>query len=130
MKFRHACAMGLALSLVGGTASRAQDMDTGTYGPYIRGEAGWNHLEDMSAHGSSSSLAGSATFGEGYVFGGGLGYGWGPLRLELGLDYRHNDVDHVNIGNRGAFPAGAAGSANGGGSATSIAGMVNGYYDL
>jgi len=129
MKLRHACALGLALCLVGGTASRAQDMDSGTFGPYVRGEAGWNHLEDMSAHGSTGGLQASDTYNEGYIFGGALGYGWGPLRLELGLDYRHNSVDKVNVGNVGAF-GGTRGSFNGGGSVTSVIGMVNGLYDL
>ena len=130
MKFRHACAVGLALSVLGGTASMAQDMSSGTYGPYLRGEGGWNHLQDMSAHGSSSALAGSASFDEGYILGGALGYGFGQYRLELGLDYRHNGADNVNVGNAGAFPGGVRGSHSGGGSVTSVAGMANGYYDL
>jgi outer membrane protein OmpA-like peptidoglycan-associated protein len=130
MKFRHACAVGLALSVLGGTASMAQDMSSGTYGPYLRGEGGWNHLQDMSFHGSSTALAGSSSFDEGYILGGALGYGFGQYRLELGLDYRHNDVDNLHIGNTGAFPAAVAGSHSGGGSATSVVGMFNGYMDL
>jgi len=103
-------------------------MGVGSEGPYVRLEGGWNHMNDLTAHGSDTSTSIQTTESEGYIVGGALGYGFGPFflggdfRAELNLDYRNNDINSVHVG--GAAPGTGSGSVH------SIAGMVNGIVDL
>ena len=124
MKFLRAAPLALALSLAA-VASQAQTMMSGPYGApgsfYLRGEAGWNHMEGLGFNGHPPAPGGDSKEDEGYIVGGAAGYNIAPnLRIELNLDYRDNDVKSIGVG--GA--TGATGSVN------SIAGMVNGLVDL
>src|SRR6185437_12109086 len=122
MKFRRAAALALGLSFLAGTG-QAQTMmgpDSGTYGWYLRGEGGWNHMSDLTAHANTGAQANS-TEGEGYILGGAVGYGFGQWRTELNIDYRHNDVKSLAI-------AGAATSGSGSVDGTSF--MGNFLFDL
>ncbi len=132
MNFRHVAATALGLSLIAG-AGQAQMMgagsDTtpsGTYGPYLRAEGGWNHMNNLNAEGPNSALAGSTKEDEGYIAGGAIGYGFGMFRAEVNIDYRGNSIDSVHISN-GPL-AGVGGSAAGTVQGTSM--MANGLMDL
>jgi OOP family OmpA-OmpF porin len=128
MKFWRAASLALALSVVG-TASQAQ-MSGAPGGPgsfYLRAEGGWNHADGFSFSGNPPAGPGSINFKEGYIAGGAIGYVVAPtplgnFRVELNLDYRDNDVKSLSV--TGLAPGSASGSVD------SIAGMVNGLFDL
>jgi outer membrane protein OmpA-like peptidoglycan-associated protein len=131
MTIPRIAALALTASLVA-SAAHAQWMGGN---PYVALDGGWNHTGDLSLKGSAagatgSTLSGSTTESEGYLIGGAAGIEWAPFRLELGLDYRSNDVHSIHVGSSGAFaPALAAGGSAGGG-VDSLAGMVRGLMDL
>ena len=124
MKFRHAAVLALGLSLLGGTGQAQQMMaEPGPSGWYLRGEGGWNHADGADIHGTTTSLAASASTDEGYIVGGALGYGFDWWRVELNIDYRNNGISSIHVGNPGAFAGTTTGSA--GGTAEGTAFMVN-----
>src|ERR1700733_12189448 len=98
MKFRHAAALALGLSLIAGTGQAQMMSPQGTEGWYLRGEGGWNHTQDLSIR-SGSALRGGTSADEGYIVGGAVGYGFGMFRAELNIDYRHNDFDSIHVSN-------------------------------
>ena len=129
MRFRHVAAATLGLSAIAG-ASQAQMVSpgaydpTGTYGPYLRAEGGWNGMEHLSPAGPG--LTGSTKEEDGYIGGGALGYGFGMFRAEINIDRRDNSIDSVHISN-GPL-AGVGGRAAGSVQGTSV--MANGLVDL
>jgi outer membrane protein OmpA-like peptidoglycan-associated protein len=131
MKLRNACAVGLALSLLGWGSAEAQVTGTGYDGWYVRLEGGWNHLQQMTGQGSGNTLSFTTQHNEGWIGGGAAGYKFGQLRLELDVDYRENSVDKMRFGAPGDLPAGIAGTTReGAGRISAITEMINGYYDL
>jgi OmpA-OmpF porin, OOP family len=131
MSFGRIVGLALVLCLIG-SSSQAQMMSSGTYGPYLRLEGGWNHVNDLSIHGTSNPLAASSSEDEGFIAGYALGYGFGNLRAEFNFDYRGNSVDSIHVGNPGPFAGTAvgAGTASASGEVNSSSFMFNGYYDL
>jgi len=129
MKIRHAAALAFGLSLIG-AASQAQTMGNSPApgSIYLRVEGGWNTMDNLSASGAGIGFPISASMSDGYIAGGALGYNVGPFlfggnfRVELGLDYRSNDISRVRAG--GVALAGSTGSVD------NLAGMVNGIVDL
>src|SRR5512135_3476814 len=98
MKFRNACVLGLALSLLGWGSAEAQVTGTGWDGWYVRLEGGWNHLQKMDGQGSGNTLSFTTHHNEGFIGGGAAGYKFGQFRLELDVDYRENSVDKMSFG--------------------------------
>jgi OmpA-OmpF porin, OOP family len=100
--------------------------DPGSF--YLRLEGGWNHANGMSFAGNPTpGITGSMTEDEGYIIGGAAGYVVAPtplgnFRVELNLDYRDNGIKSLSVA---GFAPGAAG-----GDVESLAGMVNGIFDL
>jgi outer membrane protein OmpA-like peptidoglycan-associated protein len=128
MRSLRVAALALVLGLIG-SAGQAQTM-TGndTYGIYLRAEGGWNHLNDLSAHGSNGGLAASASTDEGYLLGGAVGMGFGMWRAEINLDWRDNSFGAVHVGFPGTIPKLVSGS--GGGDIQATTDMINGYINL
>ncbi|MGH7088250.1 MAG: OmpA family protein [Stellaceae bacterium] len=120
MTIRWIGALAFGASLVAGAAV-AQT-------PYVSLEGGWNHPLGLSLHGSGSPLAASTDLDDGYIVGGAAGLAYGPYRFELNLDWRHNDVNSVHIGNPGALGAFATGSA--GGNVHALTATLNATMDL
>jgi OmpA-OmpF porin, OOP family len=94
-------------------------------GPYVSLGVGWNHLQDETV--SAASLKGQATtrfngpasFNEGFVGLGSLGWGFGNgLRTELEASYRWNTLHSVS------------GAGSTGGNEDKYGGMVNVLYDF
>src|ERR1700722_10990496 len=128
MSFRRAAALALGLSLIAGTGQAQMMTGNETYGPYLRGEGGWNHLNSLSLEGSSSNLAATAKTDEGYLLGGAVGWGFGMWRAEINLDWRDNSFSSVHVGKPGAIAL--LGSGSGGGDVQAITDMINGYVNL
>jgi len=101
-----------ALMLMAAVPASAQDTNDWRSGLYLKGGAGWNHLQDADAAGAE------AEFDEGYNVTGAVGYDYGDWRSEMEVTYRNNDLDNVT------------GLATAGGEVQSTAFMVNGYYDI
>jgi outer membrane protein OmpA-like peptidoglycan-associated protein len=131
MKFQHACALGLALSVIGWAGAQAQDMMNEPGGYYLRLEGGLNHIKGLDSSSSASGFAFSSKENNGFIAGGAVGYKFGPFRLELDLDYRDNGVKSINVTNGGGFGAGLTGaSSSPSGRVTSLTELINGIYDL
>ena len=131
MKFQHACALGLALSVIGWAGAQAQDMMNEPGGYYLRLEGGLNHISGLDSSSSSSGFAFSSKEDNGFIAGGAVGYKFGPFRLELNLDYRDNGVKSIHVTNGGGFGAGLTGASNSAsGRVTSLTELINGIYDL
>jgi OmpA-OmpF porin, OOP family len=129
MNLRHAAALALGLSLVGfGSQAQTMTSSAGTYGPYLRLEGGWNNAIGTSFIGSTSSLAASASWKNGYIVGGAAGYGFGPFRAELNFDYRNNGINNINVGSAGAIHPFPAGTGSGSLEAETV--MANALMDL
>ena len=57
MNFRHACALGIALGLIGAGGAQAQVMNSDRDGYYLRLEGGWNHVNGVDGNGSPSGFS-------------------------------------------------------------------------
>lgn len=105
------CMAVAAFALTAAIPAHAQD--DWRKGLYIKGGAGWNHVEDTDV---GAGL--DAEFDEGYNLTGAVGYDYGDLRSEIEITYRDNDLDSVT------------GLADASGEVNSTAFMLNGYYDI
>ncbi|MBM3508435.1 MAG: porin family protein, partial [Alphaproteobacteria bacterium] len=110
--------LALAVATLGvSSAAMAQ----GYTGWYVGARGGVSWLEDYS-----HPVAGTNTnfeFDRGWALSGNLGYGFGgPFRLEFELAHRTNEIDTISQG--GARLAGATGDMK------SLAGMINGFFDI
>src|SRR5271154_2114658 len=94
MKIGRVAAAALAFCLVGWGSAQAQNTSIQLDGPYIRAEAGWNHMNDLSGQGQSFGGTAGLSFGEnnaeGFLLGGAFGDKMGPWHFEINLDYRNN----------------------------------------
>lgn len=140
MRSARAWALGVALSALAAASVHAQILGsdepyTGPNGLYMRAEGGRSHLNDEKGQGASG-LNFASTEEEGYVAGGAVGWKFGQLRAELGLDFSGYSVATIRINGDGGLgvrlhSASLSGaSADPSGSVHVIAGMVNGYWDL
>jgi outer membrane protein OmpA-like peptidoglycan-associated protein len=140
MKFGRALAMGVALSALSAVSSYAQTVGsdepyTGPNGPYLRAEGGWSHENDLKGQGSTGLNFGTQER-EGFMAGGGAGWKFGQLRMELGLDFSGHDVDSVQVNGDGGLGARLGGASlngahtNPSGSIHIIDGMVNAAWDF
>ena len=103
------CMAVAAVALMAVTPAHAGDWKSGLY---IKGGAGWNHVED-----SDVGAGVDAEFDEGYNLTGAVGYDYGQFRSEAEVTYRNNDLDNV-------------GGVSADGDLDQTAFMVNGYYDI
>jgi OOP family OmpA-OmpF porin len=94
-------------------------------GPYVSLGAGWNHMQDETVTAASlegratTKFNGPASFNEGFVGLGSLGWGFGNgLRTELEASYRWNTLRSVT------------GAGSTGGNEDKYGGMVNVLYDF
>ena len=112
-KFRPLC---IGTALLAGSAFGAVAQDMMAEGLYLGAGAGLNQTRDSDISGTGIST--NAELDRGYLLLGSIGYDWaGPLRSELELSYRSNDIDDVG---------GVAGS----GGIKSYGAMVNLFYDF
>ena len=144
MKFGRALALGVALSALTAASSYAQTVGsdepyTGPNGLYLRGEAGWSHLNDEKSGGygaGNSTLNFDVKPSEGYIAGGAIGWKAGQLRAELGLDFSGYDASSIQVNNDGGLGARlgraslSGANTNASGHIHTIAGMVNWYWDF
>lgn len=123
MNFMRASALSLALCAlaVPAFAQTFGSPGTGPDGPYIRGEGGWSHMNDMTGHSTTGDNV-TTKQKEGYVVGGAVGWKFDQLRLELGLDFSHSGIKSIDVNNV------AATTANG--SVKNTSGMVRALWDL
>lgn len=122
-----AAALGVA-TLAAGNAGAAQNWYAGL-------EGGITFPEKSHFFGETSTMDGDATFKDGYMIGGVMGYDFGGFRAEGELVYRRNSAKDVTfINDAGLGVASGVGPLHGeysaGGHSDSFAGMVNGYYDI
>ncbi|HYM30456.1 MAG TPA: OmpA family protein [Candidatus Cybelea sp.] len=94
----------------------ADDVPGARQGWYASLGGGLNILRNSDVKGGGFET--TAKFSNGYVVPAAIGYSWGHLRAEIEGGYRRNSLDTLNPG----------GSASG--HASSLDGMVNGYYDI
>ncbi len=103
MNFVRASALGLALCALAAPAF-AQTFGspgTGPNGPYVRGEGGWSHMNDMTGDTTTGTTV-TTTQKEGYVVGGAVGWKLDQLRLELGLDFSNSGIKGIDLNNASA----------------------------
>jgi outer membrane protein OmpA-like peptidoglycan-associated protein len=96
-------------------------------GIYVGGSVGGNWMEDsdITTQLGPRSGTGSASFHDGYVLLGNVGWGFGNgIRAEFELNYRNNEVSDVTMSNSGF------GASRDRGTVFSWGAMVNGYYDF
>ncbi|MDE2228901.1 MAG: outer membrane beta-barrel protein [Alphaproteobacteria bacterium] len=123
MNFARASALGLMLCALAGPAF-AQTFGspgTGPNGPYLRGEGGWSHMNDMTGHTTTGTIYTSKQ-DEGFAVGGAAGWKLDQLRLELGLDFSNSGIKEIDLNN---VP-----SASASGSVKNTSGMVRALWDL
>lgn len=123
MNFVRASALSLALCALAAPAF-AQTFGspgTGPDGPYIRGEGGWSHMNDMTGNSTTGNTV-TTEQKEGYVVGGAVGWKLDQLRLELGLDFSHSGIKSIDVNNVAATTAA--------GSVKNTSGMVRALWDL
>ena len=110
--------LALAVATLGvSSAAMAQ----GYNGWYLGARGGATWLEDSSSNVGGTSVG--LDYDRGYNLGGSVGYQFGgPFRLEAEVVYRKNDIDTFTV--NGARLGGAAGDVS------SLALMVNGFYDI
>lgn len=123
MNFVRASALSLALCAlaVPAFAQTFGSPGTGPDGPYIRGEGGWSHMNDMTGHSTTGDTV-TTEQKEGYVVGGAVGWKLDQLRLELGLDFSNSGIKSVTVNNVAATTAS--------GSVKNTSGMVRALWDL
>ncbi|HKR20223.1 MAG TPA: OmpA family protein [Stellaceae bacterium] len=123
MNFVRASALSLALCAlaVPAFAQTFGSPGTGPNGPYVRGEGGWSHMNDMTGN-STTGTSVTTEQKEGYVVGGAIGWKLDQLRLELGLDFSNSGIKSVDVNN---VPASAVG-----GSVKNTSGMARALWDL
>lgn len=88
-------------------------------GWYVTGSAGASFSEDLDA--SRASLDVTESVDTGFLLSGGLGYTYGPWRLEGEVIYTQNDIDTLSVSGRTT-------TANG--DVSTLAGMASAYFDL
>ena len=123
MNFARASAVGLVLCALAAPAF-AQTFGspgTGPNGPYIRGEGGWSHMNDMTGN-TTTGTSYTSKQNEGYAVGGAVGWKLDQLRLELGLDFSNAGVKEVDLNNVRSNTAG--------GSVKNTSAMVRALWDL
>jgi len=123
MNFLRASALSLALWALAAPAF-AQTFGspgTGPNGPYVRGEGGWSHMNDMTGDSTTGATV-TTKQKEGYAVGGAIGWKLDQLRLELGLDFSNSGVKEVDVNNVAATTAS--------GSVKNTSGMVRALWDL
>ena len=123
MNFVRASALSLALCALA-TPAFAQTFGspgTGPNGPYIRGEGGWSHMNDMTGNSTTGATV-TTKQKEGYAIGGAVGWKLDQLRLELGLDFSNSGVKEIDVNNVSATTAS--------GSVKNTSGMVRALWDL
>ncbi|HYL33547.1 MAG TPA: OmpA family protein [Stellaceae bacterium] len=123
MNFVRASALGLALCAlaVPAFAQTFGSPGTGPNGPYVRGEGGWSHMNDMTGN-TTTGTAVTSKENEGFTAGGAVGWKLDQLRLELGLDFSSSGIKQVNLNNAPASTAS--------GSVKNTSGMVRALWDL
>jgi len=124
MKFARAAFWGLALSALVALPAMAQTYGspgTGPDGLYIRGEAGWSHMNDMAGYTTGGSSYTSDQY-EGYLVGGALGWKFDQLRVELGLDFSNSGIETIDLNNKTNYVNS--------GEVHNTAGMVNFLWDM
>jgi len=124
MKFARACRWGLALAVFAAAPASAQvfgSPGTGPDGLYLRGEGGWDHMNDATGR-TTTGIIYTSRQDEGYLFGGALGWKTDQLRLELGLDLANAGIKSVSLNN--------ANSTSASGSMRNISGMLNAFWDF
>jgi outer membrane protein OmpA-like peptidoglycan-associated protein len=77
-------------------------------------------MQSESDYSGSGGNSAKVKFKTGFAAGAALGYDWKPIRTELEVMYRQNDVDSVN----------GTALTSGSGKNSSIAGMINVLYDF
>ncbi|MGH7012626.1 MAG: OmpA family protein [Stellaceae bacterium] len=123
MNLVRVSALGLVLCALAGTAL-AQTFGspgTGPNGPYIRGEGGWSHMNDMTGN-TTTGTTYTSKQKEGYTAGGALGWKLDQLRLELGLDFSNSGIKQIDLNNA------SAGSVSG--SVHNTSAMARALWDL
>ncbi|MDE2165773.1 MAG: OmpA family protein [Alphaproteobacteria bacterium] len=123
MNFARASAVGLVLCTLAGPAF-AQTFGspgTGPNGPYIRGEGGWSHMNDMTGRTTTGTIYTSKQH-EGYAVGGAIGWKLDQLRLELGLDFSNSGIKEIDLNNATASSVS--------GSVKNTSAMVRALWDL
>ena len=96
-------------------------------GLYLGGSLGVNWMEDsdVTAHLGPRSGTGSASFHDGFVAIGNIGWGFGNgIRAEFEMNYRQNELSNLSMSNAGFGPYTNTGRAFSWGL------MLNGYYDF
>lgn len=123
MNFVWASAVGVVLCTLAGSAF-AQTFGspgTGPNGPYIRGEGGWSHMNDMTGH-TTTGTTYTSKQNEGFAVGGAFGWKLDQLRLELGLDFSNSGIKEIDLNNA---PASSVS-----GSVKNTSAMVRALWDL
>ncbi|HEV2265213.1 MAG TPA: OmpA family protein [Stellaceae bacterium] len=123
MNFVRASALSLVLCALAAPtfAQTFGSPGTGPNGPYVRGEGGWSHMNDMTGD-STTGTSVTTEQKEGYVVGGALGWKLDQLRLELGLDFSNSGIKSVVVNNVSASAVG--------GSVKNTSGMARALWDL
>lgn len=119
----RALALGLVLCALTGPAF-AQTFGspgTGPNGPYLRGEGGWSHMNDMTGN-TTTGTTYTSKQNEGYTAGGAVGWKLDQLRLELGLDFSNSGIKEIDLNNVSANSVS--------GSVDNTSGMVRALWDL
>lgn len=143
MNSGRALALGIALSVLTFASGYAQTVGsdepyTGPNGPYLRGEGGWSHLNDMkgAGYGATPGLRFNSTEDSGFMAGGAAGWKFGQLRVELGLDYSGYNASSISVSNDGGLGARigttslSGAHSNPSGKVRVLDGMVNTYWDF
>jgi len=124
MKFARACRWGLALAVFAAAPASAQVYGSPGRGPnglYLRGEGGWDHMNDATGR-TTTGIIYTSRQDEGYLLGGALGWKMDQLRLELGLDFANAGIKSVSLNN--------ANSTSASGSMRNTSGMLNAFWDF
>ena len=123
MNLVRASAVGLVLCAlaVPAFAQTFGSPGTGPNGPYVRGEGGWSHMNDMTGHTTTGTTV-TTKQNEGFTAGGAVGWKLDQLRLELGLDFSESGIKQIDLNNASASSAS--------GTVKNTSGMVRALWDL
>lgn len=123
MNFVRASALSLVLCALAAPvfAQTFGSPGTGPNGPYVRGEGGWSHMNDMTGNTTTGTTV-TTKQNEGFIAGGAVGWKLDQLRLELGLDFSNSGIKEIDVNSA------AASSVSG--SVKNTSGMVRALWDL
>lgn len=119
---KHISFISLVLAVACGCGhAHAQDAADWRQGLYVKGAGAVNVMRDHDFNTASGQI--DTDMDTGYGISGAVGYDYGQVRAEVEMAYRQNDVSSHTLAGTGAL-------ANPGGDVSSLAVMVNGYYDF